>query len=182
MHVNDLPDDVLALVFRAALPAIKRQLADAKSGLRLLSVCRRWREIALPMVYDTVVINYGTKGTEDIDGPENVDIKTALDLVVDAKCLNAVRRVVIDVRYQTSPLQGLKAVAERMHGAASEWAGMRKLELSLNAWGSGDRELNVSAADREDEIASVGSRLTALMPGLRELKFDDLLKAPVARG
>ncbi|KAJ2708313.1 hypothetical protein H4R19_004815, partial [Coemansia spiralis] len=176
MHINDLPDDVLALVFWAVQPAIKRQPADAKSGLGLLSVCRRWREFALPMVYDIVVVKCGTEGadgTEDTDRPETVDIKTMLDLVADAKCLHMVRQVVIDARYRTSPLEGLKAVIERMRGAAGEWAGVRKLGLSLNAWGPGECELSPPAADHEDEIASVSSALAALMPGLREIKFDD---------
>ncbi|KAJ2694272.1 hypothetical protein H4R19_005928, partial [Coemansia spiralis] len=179
MHFNDLPDDVLALVFRAVQPAIKRQLSDVKDGMGLLSVCRRWREVAIPMVYDTVVVKCGTEGTENIDGPENVDINTTLDLVVDAKCLHMVRKVLIDVCYRTSPFQGLKAVIERMRGAAGEWAGVRKLELSLNAWGYGDSELDTPAADHEDEIASVSSRLTALMPGVREIKFDAFMQTPV---
>ncbi|KAJ2697245.1 hypothetical protein H4R19_005678 [Coemansia spiralis] len=130
------------------------------------------------MVYDTVVVKCGTKGT---DGPENVDIETMLDLVVDARCLHVVRKVMIDVRYRTSPLQGLNAVIERMRGAAGEWAGVRKLGLSLNASGTGQRELNLPAADHEDEIASVSSALAALMPGLREIKLDALKETPIVR-
>ncbi|KAJ2693666.1 hypothetical protein H4R19_005990, partial [Coemansia spiralis] len=178
MHFNDIPDDILALVFRAVLSAIKYQPADMKSGLGLLSVCRRWREIALPMVYDTVVIKCGT---EDTDGPETVDIETTLNLVVDAKCLHMVRKVVIDVCYWTTPFQGLKAATERMRGAAGECAGVRKLELSLNASSSGQRELNLPATDYEDEIASVSSALAALMPELREIKFGDFKQTPIVR-
>ncbi|KAJ2715438.1 hypothetical protein H4R19_001206 [Coemansia spiralis] len=130
------------------------------------------------MVYDTVVVVYDTECT---DGPETVDIETTLDLVVDAKCLHVVRKVVIDARYRTSPFPGLNAVIERMGGAAGECAGVRKLELSLYAWGSEDRERNHPAADHEDEIASVSSALAALMPGLREIKFDSFQQAPIAR-
>ncbi|KAJ2709967.1 hypothetical protein H4R19_003982, partial [Coemansia spiralis] len=178
MHFNNLSNDVLTLVFRAALPTIKRQPADAKSGLGLLSVCRRWREVALPMVYDAVVIKYDSRGH---DGPETVDIKTTLDLVVDAKCLHMVRQVVIDVFYRTSPSEVRKSVIERMRGAAGEWAGVHKLELRLYPWGLEESEPNLPTADYEDEVARVSSALAALMPGLREINFDDFQQAPVAR-
>ncbi|KAJ2711999.1 hypothetical protein H4R19_002981, partial [Coemansia spiralis] len=68
-----------------------------------------------------------------------------------------------------------------MRGAAGKWAGMRKLELSLHAWGSGEREPNLPTAGREDEVASVSSALAALMPGLREIKFEDSAQTPIAR-
>ncbi|KAJ2714236.1 hypothetical protein H4R19_001837, partial [Coemansia spiralis] len=130
------------------------------------------------MVYDTVVVNCDTEGT---DGPETVDIKTSLDLVVDAKCLHMVRQVVIDAGYQTSPLQGLKAVIVRMRGAAGKWVGVRRLLLSLHACGSEESELTLPATDHEDEIASVSSALAALMPGLREIKFNDSQLTSIAR-
>ncbi|KAJ2711981.1 hypothetical protein H4R19_002990 [Coemansia spiralis] len=92
-----------------------------------------------------------------------------------------VRKVVIDVRYWVNPFQGLKAVIERMCGAAGEWAGVRKLELRLNPWNSLGSELNPPAAVREDEIASVSSALAALMPGLREINFDDFQQTPIVK-
>ncbi|KAJ2711740.1 hypothetical protein H4R19_003099 [Coemansia spiralis] len=128
------------------------------------------------MVYDTVVITYDTTGP---NGPENVDIKTTLDLVVDAKCLHMVRNVVIDVWYWTSPFRGLNPVIEAICRAAGKWAGMRKLDLTLHLWGPEEPELNHPAADREDKIVSVSSALAALMPGLREIKFGGFPQTPI---
>ncbi|KAJ2717198.1 hypothetical protein H4R19_000142 [Coemansia spiralis] len=128
------------------------------------------------MVYDTVVVKCGTDGT---DGSENVDIETTLDLVVNAKCLHVVRKVVIEVWYWTNTFQGLKVIIERMCGAADKWAGVHRLELCLNSWGYDESELNLPAADHEDEIASVSSALTELMPGLREIKVDALTHTPI---
>ncbi|KAJ2715330.1 hypothetical protein H4R19_001256 [Coemansia spiralis] len=137
------------------------------------------------MVYDTVVIECSTEGTEGaevnefFDGPENVNIKTTLDLVADAKCLHMVRNVDIYVSYPTTPLQGLEAVIERMRGAAGEWAGVRKLVLNLYPWGLEEGDEFPPAADYEDEIASSSSALAALMPRLREITFDDFSETPV---
>ncbi|KAJ2711865.1 hypothetical protein H4R19_003046 [Coemansia spiralis] len=68
-----------------------------------------------------------------------------------------------------------------MHGAASKLAGVRKLELGLYAWGYGGSELDTPAADHKDEIASNSSALAALMPGLREIKFNAFMTTPIVK-
>ncbi|KAJ2713374.1 hypothetical protein H4R19_002284 [Coemansia spiralis] len=168
MRINALPDDILRLVLLATLPAIKRKTARVKDGLRLLSVCKRWREIALPMVYDTVFIKCETQGG---DGSECADTETMLDLVLNVKCLHVVRRVVVAAHYRRDQLSGLKAVIARMREAADEWKGVRKLELSVKAAGLNAAERGPPASDHEDDIVSISNALAALMPGLLELKL-----------
>ncbi|KAJ2709838.1 hypothetical protein H4R19_004046 [Coemansia spiralis] len=67
-----------------------------------------------------------------------------------------------------------------MRGVAGEWAGVRKLVLSLDAWGNRESEVYSPATNYEDEIASVSSALAALMPGLREIAFDDSPHTPIS--
>ncbi|KAJ2715428.1 hypothetical protein H4R19_001211 [Coemansia spiralis] len=177
MHISDFPDDILLPVFRGALSAPKSQSADIKNGLVLLSVCRRWREAALPIVYDTVFAKCGTEG---INGPENVDIKTTLDLVVDAKCLHRVRKVVIEVYGGVDPFLALAAVTAKLGEATDEWAGVRRLKLMLcpKEWNHND--CGSPAVGNEDDIEAVSISLAALMPGLREMSFRNYLQSKVA--
>ncbi|KAJ2712816.1 hypothetical protein H4R19_002562 [Coemansia spiralis] len=169
MHVNVLPDEVLERVFQAVLPAIKSRLADAKDGLELLSVCQRWRGVALPMAYDAVFIKCGTQGKSRENGPENVDITTSLDLIIGAKCCHLARELRIDLHFQADPLPGFKAAISRLREACDEWVGVRKLliGLHLEKWVPNYR--GPLAVDREDDIGSISSDLAVLLPGVREI-------------
>ncbi|KAJ2717061.1 hypothetical protein H4R19_000228 [Coemansia spiralis] len=179
MHVNCLPDDILVLVLRAALPAIKTRAADVKDGLELLSVCRRWREVALPVVYDTVFISGGTQSSSPDNAVACLDIKTMADLVAGARCLHVVRRMVIHVFYQDDAFPELKAVIAKLCGVADEWKGVRQLELNVIPAGWNPNRRRPLVADHEDDIDSVSSAFAALMPGLRGIKIADAMQTQV---
>ncbi|KAJ2716408.1 hypothetical protein H4R19_000667 [Coemansia spiralis] len=121
------------------------------------------------MAYDTVFIKCGTQGESYENGPEDVDIATSLDLLVGAKCHHLARELRIDVHFQADPLPGFKAAISRLREVCDEWVGVRKLSIGLHLEKWVPHYRGPRVANHEADIASIGSDLAALLPGVREI-------------
>ncbi|KAJ2716506.1 hypothetical protein H4R19_000605 [Coemansia spiralis] len=179
MHINDLPDDILEPVLCAALPATKHRITGLVGGLELLSVCKRWRVVALPVVYNTVFFSCGIQSYSSDSGPTSRDIKSMVDLVVGAKCLHVVKKIMIYVNYRRDALPGLKAVIDRICEAADAWTGVRNLELNFVPFNWTPDPRIPLVADYESDIDSATSAFAALMPGLHRIKIVDIMQTQV---
>ncbi|KAJ2803755.1 hypothetical protein H4R21_001909, partial [Coemansia helicoidea] len=56
MLLCDLPADILAIVLGKCVVATSNAVDDFKRNLPLLAVCRLWRRLAAPLVYNCVLV------------------------------------------------------------------------------------------------------------------------------
>ncbi|KAJ2778863.1 hypothetical protein H4R18_004350 [Coemansia javaensis] len=193
MNMRELPSDILHLVLQRSFIEQFGAGPTLKANLHLLAVCRRWRHIALSVVYGSVFVQYGERHIlggqqqpaeeeEEEEEPADVRCVTNLQLVAAAGCVQRVRRVVFDVNFLTSPFPGLAGVMRLMSGAAPVWLGARELEISMHAgfYPLGNEDAP-SAGDCEADVRTAVDVLAAMMPQVRKLYFGGMSHSPVAR-
>ncbi|KAJ2708835.1 hypothetical protein H4R19_004552, partial [Coemansia spiralis] len=178
MHVHNLPGDILVLVLEKTVGASDDIAHRFKSTVPLLSVCQRWRCVALPMAYNKLYVRYGAvpnlvSGTYSCyvaaSEPTDVVVATNLDLIVAAGCVHMVRTAKIDVHFVANPFPGFKCIIRRMSAAANNW---RILSLSV-AMHPDTFRFNSEYVDMDkhaDDIAEIGGAIATLLPKLRNLE------------
>ncbi|KAJ1724467.1 hypothetical protein LPJ61_005734, partial [Coemansia biformis] len=154
MQFLDLPSDVLAIVLSKSLPSSRNVSESFKAKLPLLSVCSRLRQLALPLVYNLMYLQYGTQVVPHWGGEtEDVEVVTNLDLVVAAGYTNVVRQVKAEVYYLVNPFPRFRAAIEIMSVMVGEWRGVRELELIMNPGVGPLDELNINMSDHGDDVS-----------------------------
>ncbi|KAJ2802913.1 hypothetical protein H4R21_002231, partial [Coemansia helicoidea] len=179
MLLCDLPADILALMLGRCLVATSNAADDLKRNLALLAVCRLWRRLAAPLVYNCAIVNYD-EGPKRKPGPPtrspvvavptDVAVKTNLDLIAMVGCARAVKQARVNVSYLVNPFPGWREVVRRMHAVANKW---RVAELVVSMCPDGfqfDRDHEVMAK-YADDIAEIGDALAALMPEVTRLEY-----------
>ncbi|KAJ2785358.1 hypothetical protein H4R18_000569 [Coemansia javaensis] len=191
MYLRDLPDDILRLVFKFALERHDSTAVAFRANRQLLTVCRRWRYLALPAVHSGLVVRYGCSpdgrcgseycriNTAD-GGPHAAEAATNLGLIVAAGCVRTVSSVEIAVYCAASLFPGLDAVLRLMHTAAGVWRGARRLEISIYPDSRMFDEDGPDAADYGDQIEKASAMLFSTMPGVRRVLFGGAEINPVA--
>ncbi|KAJ2783128.1 hypothetical protein H4R18_001876 [Coemansia javaensis] len=92
MELCDLPIDILRLVFRKAALDSSNVYQGYRANLPLVAVCKKWRDIALPIVHSRVYIKLAPAkprcGEAQHAGgtPKDTGIVTNLDLIASAGC------------------------------------------------------------------------------------------------
>ncbi|KAJ2910371.1 hypothetical protein GGI21_000938 [Coemansia aciculifera] len=102
-HINDLltyPDNILELVLYKAAATPVDSLADWKSMLPLLAVCRAWTKLAQPFVFSHVIIEFPTARFGGYFAyPQNDDDctgwKSNAELIISSHCILMARRLTI---------------------------------------------------------------------------------------
>ncbi|KAJ2781061.1 hypothetical protein H4R18_003108 [Coemansia javaensis] len=151
MGLRDLSDDVLLPIVRQVCADLGKGLElPTKKQLSLLAVCRRLREVALPVVYSTV---YDTVHDKRTNGdPKDMLICTNLDLVSSAGCLHLVRRVNIRLGLWTAPFRELVNTVRWMRAAREQWDAVHTLKLDIlkmSGW-PGDHSWAELSADGDE--------------------------------
>ncbi|KAJ2778688.1 hypothetical protein H4R18_004439 [Coemansia javaensis] len=170
MQFSDLPDDLLCLVLERALSDGGDAYDLLEENLSLLAVCQRWRRLALPVAYGAVSVEIKARGARVGSSPSEttymgVPIRSNLDLVVSAGCVNLVKSVCIEAKYSGSPSAAFNSVLGFMRAAAGEWSGVRLLEVALSP------AATAAEHDDNDDIQAACGAMVAMMPGVSELYF-----------
>ncbi|KAJ2777496.1 hypothetical protein H4R18_005122 [Coemansia javaensis] len=191
MNSRDLPDDLIYLLVKGCFVDRKGAADTVKANLYLLAVCQRWRRVALPIVYSTVAIQYGSDpedakednkvATQRGSDPGDAKVATNLGLVASAGCAQAVGRIEIRVFHAVDPFPGLAEVIRLMRTAAEEWSGARTLAISMNPDTRVFDKFKVNVGEYEDEIGRTSAGLAATMPGVRHVVFDEYETNLIAR-
>ncbi|KAJ2800879.1 hypothetical protein H4R20_003898, partial [Coemansia guatemalensis] len=178
MQLNSLPDDVLVDIIKKVARAYIFEMGQWNSSLVLLSVCRRWRQLAMPVIYSGVYIHRGTRtasqnpvdAADAAEEPCDDKLYTNIELVSSAAATHMVKYVDIDFKSPDSPLDNLNKVLDLMRTASQAWPLVFKVVLELKGIpdsatrGSAD----VSSAFLES-ISKAVDRFTSLMPAVRRL-------------
>ncbi|KAJ2802589.1 hypothetical protein H4R21_002357 [Coemansia helicoidea] len=188
MLLCNLPEDILAIVLGWCVGAGYNAAYDLKDNLPLLAVCRLWRRLAIPLVYNHVFVQFGDDPNHgagvlprslDEDELTDVAVKTNLDLVAVVGCARAVKRVHIDVHCLVNPFPGWRSVIERMRSVASKWR-VVELMVAMHPDFTHFDHRSVDLGQYADDIIEVGDALAALMPGVRRLAHDEVYSNPIA--
>ncbi|KAJ2807689.1 hypothetical protein H4R21_000381 [Coemansia helicoidea] len=188
MLLHRLPEDILAIVLRQRLGTRIDTVDDFKRNLLLLAVCQKWRRLAIPMVYNCVIVQYGHqpdrragRSMRYLDAePTDAAVRTNLDLVATVGRVHAVRRAQVDVRCLANPFPGWREVIQRMRAVASVWA-VTELEFAIHPVDYRFDDSNIDMAKHTDDIAEVGDALVGLMPDVRRLECGGANPNPIAQ-
>ncbi|KAJ2716486.1 hypothetical protein H4R19_000625 [Coemansia spiralis] len=187
MHLCELPDDILCAVLQQCRYDHWNAKTNLKHDIWLLAVCRRWRQLAIPLVFSVVFVAYGTTvaigphhGPLAAE-PEADVIMTNLDLVAAAGCAAVVRKVTVDVIYKANPFPGLRALLEKLRTLAGEWSHVRHLFLGMHPGARARNDGHVSPADHETDLREMVDALAALFPAVRKLQTGGAENIPFLR-
>ncbi|KAJ2712820.1 hypothetical protein H4R19_002560 [Coemansia spiralis] len=184
MQLNDLPEDILAIVLYQRLYKSSDRVLEFKDNLPLLAVCRLWRRLAIPMVYANAHIQYGGgsqyKGRLPVseEEPADVMVKTNLDLIAKVGCARAVKRIQIAINCLANPFPGWRDILHRMRAVESQWR-VVELNIAMHPNHRRDDPRRLDVAKHADDIAEVGDALVGLMPDVRRLICDESTIGPI---
>ncbi|KAJ2782126.1 hypothetical protein H4R18_002449 [Coemansia javaensis] len=169
MLLHDLPEDVLICIVKAAAHAYVHGGGRWAGGLVLLSVCRTWRRLAMPLVYGGVYIHHSDD--PDIDpgpgpGAAEARLVTNADLVAAAGAVRLVRYVQLSVSCTADPLRGLDRILGALEGMARQWPGARKAALDIHY---AEIPSPAEAAPHGAAVQLAARRLSGLLPGVQRL-------------
>ncbi|KAJ1727384.1 hypothetical protein LPJ61_004597 [Coemansia biformis] len=180
MRIHGLPDDILRIVLRKSLHRGSDKLEAFKSNLVWLSVCQRWRGLAIPMVYSNLYVQFGERivrkfgaDSRDRSGEEPTDaaIKTNLDLISAVGCTSMARSADIAVGFTINPIPGFRKVAERLRIVSSEWKRITTLNVFVFPDTSNSSIHRVDVSGYSDHISEVSDVVAALMPDVCQLNW-----------
>ncbi|KAJ2716753.1 hypothetical protein H4R19_000461 [Coemansia spiralis] len=170
MHFDDVPDDIVVAALARATRHPEERFMHFGRSLSLLAVCRRWRRLALPIVYSRVTFEYDDmpeSASEDTDA-NGLRIVSNLDLAVSAGCTGLVREVWCTAFHMDDALPGLETIVSRMKRAAARWARVDTLWVISHSDSHG-----TSNDDNPDAVTqSIAEGLIEMLPGVRRLKTD----------
>ncbi|KAJ2069873.1 hypothetical protein GGI08_000120, partial [Coemansia sp. S2] len=168
----EVPSDVLQLIIDYLSPTrCASQLSNHMHVLRRLAgVNRRWRAVAMPQLYQTVVIDIDEPTKKQSTHGEGNKLWTNTDLFAGTNLVRMSREVWITARGsgQTSLL-----LAQRLRSAGlrkTVWCGFERLHLDTSRCSfKGLRWIFPSSCERG--LAALNRVLSAALPSLREISF-----------
>ncbi|KAJ1925702.1 hypothetical protein GGI09_000511 [Coemansia sp. S100] len=168
----EVPSDVLQLITDYLSPTrCASQLSNHVHVLqRLAGVNRRWRAVAMPQLYQTVVIDIDEPTKKQSTHGEGNKLWTNIDLFTGTDLVRMAREVWITVRGsgQTSLL-----LAQRLRSAGlrkTVWPGVERLHFDTSKCSfKGLRWIFPSSCERA--LAALNRVLSAALPSLREISF-----------
>ncbi|KAJ2783570.1 hypothetical protein H4R18_001623 [Coemansia javaensis] len=165
MDIHGVPDDVLILVLQASRSLASSARRAFKDDLRLLSVCRRWRQLGTRMVYDHLFIRH----TEAPKG--HAETATNLGLIALNGCAGAVKWAEISIGFSSTPLGGLAGAVDAMRRAGNAWRALRSLRLGLHpaAGGNAAESDDGGGGDSDGDARAAALACYSTMPRLRQL-------------
>ncbi|KAJ2783900.1 hypothetical protein H4R18_001456 [Coemansia javaensis] len=191
MHINSLPDDILAMVLKKSLSSASSRTEEFVLGLSHLAVCRRWRHVAFPNIYGVVFVqciedrvaedDYDSDGNSNSDSDRELLIeeemvtystKTNMGLAVHTGCAGAAKRAELTVHFSGDPLLGLQEILRLMGMVSPRWAGIHSLEIVMNPRSPHYRRNHCILRRHTAHIQRLCAALAALIPGVRSLALD----------
>ncbi|KAJ2779286.1 hypothetical protein H4R18_004094 [Coemansia javaensis] len=174
MQLFDLPDDVLRMVLRKSRTGATSRGSLIKRNLPLLAVCRRWRALALPVVFGNMSVKYVEDWRHVCPSLDNAQtrhgrVETDMAPIAPAGYAQMVRRLEISVCSFADSIVGLEAVLDAMAETADTWRGVRQLCVSVRQGVHRPCAAGTGPADYRDAVRRVCSRLAAMLPGVRRL-------------
>ncbi|KAJ2715588.1 hypothetical protein H4R19_001121 [Coemansia spiralis] len=168
MHIDVLPDEILSLIIGRAERPARPTRGLWETARPVLSVCRRWRCVALPIVYRD--LNFWCEEGADADSAPGAScvLTTNAGLVASMGVAHLVRSVCMTMFYSVNPAACIEQALSRMQSAAAgrTWAGVRKLDLFIHPVADDVLADSFTTADLARSFA-------ALMPGIVDVCLDD---------
>ncbi|KAJ2785862.1 hypothetical protein H4R18_000251 [Coemansia javaensis] len=158
LHINSLPDDILAMVIGYA-----QRLEQETRGLwskrqPVLSVCRRWRCVAMPIVYREIFV-WCEEGTAS----------TNAGLAAELGAAHMARSVCMTVLYDGDPVRSMRSALSALQGddkPGRRWDRVKRLDLYVHPVADEALAKSQGAADVVRAVAN-------LLPGVEALRLDD---------
>ncbi|KAJ2712247.1 hypothetical protein H4R19_002853 [Coemansia spiralis] len=171
MQMANLPTDIQRLILDAAAGGAPATPTLWKARLRLLAVCRVWRELAAPLVYKYAYIHSHLPGD---DGHSvliynaarlptlTCAVATNMDLVQAVRCGRHVRVMEIELMHPAELYGYLTTTLELLARTGAEWARVSTLMLRLFPGAA-------SSTTPSAQALACGRAMARLLPGVRAL-------------
>ncbi|PIA16926.1 hypothetical protein COEREDRAFT_86679 [Coemansia reversa NRRL 1564] len=178
MHICNLPDDVLRGIFQHFCYYQKASINTWKTQLLLLSICQKWRHLAISIVYNRVYLTCRDQlednSIDDNNPVETIDfaeIITNLDLFITNDCAHLACYADIQIAYVFNAFDGLGRAINYMKDFPMSWHKIKTLYLS--SFNGASFELH--AFDEQYNEVQVNQLVRGfydLMPNLLKIKLE----------
>ncbi|KAJ2796604.1 hypothetical protein H4R21_004645, partial [Coemansia helicoidea] len=134
MPIDILPDEVLAMVIRRAEHPVRRSRGLWETAHPVLSVCRRWRHVALPVVYQELYVWCEESADADSAPGASSVLASNASLIVDLGVAHMARSICITMFYSVHPAACMERLMAMLQStvAGRAWPSVRKLDLFIH--------------------------------------------------
>ncbi|KAI9478950.1 hypothetical protein BX667DRAFT_523352 [Coemansia mojavensis] len=166
--IYSLPDDILFLIIEKLIEQEVDKPWQFKKNLRLLSICSRLRQAALPLAYKYLFVTYGTNRIELVisnlrrkyDQPIDIGISTNLDLAKHAGN-NLTQTLFIEMQYMTDLAKELTTILKMLNGSVHN---VKLLKLTLKSYNDSNQD------SQPEDIVRVAYDLAKMLPRVEDLE------------
>ncbi|KAJ2657717.1 hypothetical protein IWW48_004398 [Coemansia sp. RSA 1200] len=183
MHINELPSEILQQIIRPVVSVTTSPYFTRQDSLRILSVCRQWRALTLPMAYKWIYVYYfpghpSSYLNSDDEGEGGFFARRTLtpgsvlsaDVISDLDILpkgyeKYVSELYLDMVHCTVISKGMHLMLNRLSGNKALWLKIRRIQVHMLPV---SYEMQVSD-QYNDELAktkAVAKRLVNTFPNL----------------
>ncbi|PIA13701.1 hypothetical protein COEREDRAFT_89342 [Coemansia reversa NRRL 1564] len=177
MHINHLPEDILISIFKHTCYMEFYTTNQWEEKLLLLSICKKWRVMMLPMVYNYVSIfstgwdkfNENTAG-EAISQKKSGFTTTNATLFSENENLYLAKIMHIHIDCTLKPFPSILSALTTLESNARKWPQVKKLLFEIN---HDIKALRLNESNNvldECNIDETVKRLTILLPSLTKIE------------
>ncbi|KAJ1831118.1 hypothetical protein LPJ63_004508, partial [Coemansia sp. RSA 2711] len=173
MHINDLVDEVLALILDYAVSRWRPNIDNHGQRLRLLGVCRKWRFVLLPAVYRHVYVSYSNRlqikqrAHSDRAG---VSVFTNAGLAAANKCIDYCRHAIIQRQCLMGRFVDFSTSVNMLRQHSDCWSSVSELTVEFLSLSFRNREFATANDQTVAQFAGMAAEIAALMPNVVELR------------
>ncbi|KAJ2706041.1 hypothetical protein FB645_001904 [Coemansia sp. IMI 203386] len=140
-NINSLPSSIVEKILKQTLDVYDLTSWSWQNQLRLLAVCRQWREIAQPHVHEMCFIKLREEFGYDSDvsdsGTDIDDSYVLLDTNIDNVAANGLchwaKHMHISLLWPSNPLAYINEVISKLQTSNAQWSSVTKLTVWLTS-------------------------------------------------
>ncbi|KAJ2156813.1 hypothetical protein GGF46_004934 [Coemansia sp. RSA 552] len=193
MHINKLPEDILLLIFRREISPHTCDLDGCVLSPLLVSVCKRWRQIALPLVYRRLWIAYDIRdyvrqisdnssgGRALADPPDAVAVSNARTIAAFGHG-HLVKHVDMVLDYLLNPLIGLEKSLSLLSDYVLAFPNINSVSFTTQRSIIMYDDSSLEALDIAGQLKRVVGEYARVMPGITRLQTRGIFMTGVITG
>ncbi|KAJ2307067.1 hypothetical protein IWW55_001152 [Coemansia sp. RSA 2706] len=134
-----LTDDVIRCILQLQTKNATKCLSGWKSALPALAMCRRWRALAIPLVYSAIIIGDGPQIEQtympidrcSIAALDSQNQKTNMRLLVDNGYIGSAKELVVSLTPDFHPIKVLSYLSDSLCQDNHDWSNIRTFKLTF---------------------------------------------------
>ncbi|PIA13316.1 hypothetical protein COEREDRAFT_11545 [Coemansia reversa NRRL 1564] len=176
----NFPPKVLSTILSYLITNHLESLDEWKLQLPLLSICQKWRDAALPLVYHSIFISCSNRNNLiDADDstfydkdPSNAQFNSNIDLLVKLGYFRNVRGLSLFMDYQMGLIPFITKVQKFLRIVSPSWDHIVSLHAEVKSKENSDTVLQNASLSSLDTAVELAKNFKVLLPNLTSLHMN----------